>query len=43
MRKCDFALKLNAALIGAEQQDYQKAMQEHFGELKKQASQYLDI
>jgi len=43
MRKCEYALKFNAALIKADQQDYQKAMQEHFNELKKLASVYLDF
>eukprot|EP01125_Pyxidicula_operculata_P019809 TRINITY_DN720_c2_g1_i1.p1 TRINITY_DN720_c2_g1~~TRINITY_DN720_c2_g1_i1.p1 ORF type:complete len:944 (+),score=239.58 TRINITY_DN720_c2_g1_i1:2637-5468(+) len=43
IRKCDFALRLNEKLIKEDQKEHQKAMLEHFKELKLLASSALSL
>jgi len=42
-RKCEFAVRLNSKLISEDQREYHKALEEHFGEFKKEARKYIDI
>eukprot|EP01125_Pyxidicula_operculata_P013616 TRINITY_DN4515_c0_g1_i3.p1 TRINITY_DN4515_c0_g1~~TRINITY_DN4515_c0_g1_i3.p1 ORF type:complete len:2070 (-),score=423.03 TRINITY_DN4515_c0_g1_i3:1571-6925(-) len=43
IRKCEFALRLNQKLIQKDQEEYQKALMEHFKPLKTEALKFLDV
>jgi len=43
IRKCEFALKLNSKLITDDQREYQKALEEHFHEFKKEARRFIEL